>query len=183
MNISASRIETILAEQGITKAKLAERCGISRQSIGFAVDPACLLRVAYDRKYETIYFIGEIYNRGMSNAQLAEEIKSRGYNDTYTICDSAEPKSVADLRANGIYSKMCYKRPGCVEYRVKWLQHRKIIIDPARTPNAYREFTSYSYATDRDGTFLSQLPDKDNHSIDAAGYSLDRVIWKYESSA
>ncbi len=150
---------------------------------GFAVDPACLIRVYYDRKHETIYFIGEIYKRGMSNAQLAEEIKASGYNDVYTICDSAEPKSVADLRANGIYSKRCYKRPGCVEYRVKWLQHRKIIIDPARTPNAYREFTSYSYATDKDGNFLSQLPDKDNHSIDAAGYSLDRVIWKYESSA
>lgn len=150
---------------------------------GFAVDPACLLRVFYDRKRETIYFIDEIYKRGMSNAQLAEEIKASGYNDVYTICDSAEPKSVADLRANGINAKNCYKRPGCVEYRIKWLQHRKIIIDPARTPNAYREFTSYSYATDKDGNFLSQLPDKDNHSIDAVGYSLDRVIWRYESSA
>lgn len=150
---------------------------------GFAVDPACLLRVSYDKKHDTIYFLDEIYKRGMSNAKIAEEIKERGYNDTYTICDCAEPKSVADMRANGINAKNCYKRPGCVEYRVKWLQHRKIIIDPARTPNAYREFTSYSYATDKDGNFLSQLPDRDNHSIDAAAYSLDRLIWKYQYTA
>lgn len=70
-----------------------------------------------------------------------------------------------------------------MEYRVKWLQHRKIVIDPERTPNAYREFVNYEYAQDRDGNFLSQLVDKDNHSIDATAYALNSLIYKRGVSA
>jgi phage terminase large subunit len=51
------------------------------------------------------------------------------------------------------------------------------VIDPARTPNAHREFTNYQYATDRDGNFLSVLPDAENHTIDAVAYALDTVIY------
>lgn len=165
---------------------------------GFAVDPACYMRVSYDRKHDTIYFIDEIYKRQCSNAQLAKLIKERPQftsielptinpvsvgvercvgNDP-VFCDSAEPKSIVDLRDNGINAKMCYKAPGCVEYRVKWLQHRRIVIDPKRTPNAYREFVNYEYETDRDGNFLSRLPDRDNHSIDAVAYALNNLIYR-----
>ncbi len=83
-----------------------------------------------------------------------------------------------DLRDSGVYAIACYKRPGCVEYRVKWMQHRKIVIDPKRAPNTYREFTSYSYDTDKDGNFISRLPDKDNHSIDALAYALEPLIYE-----
>ncbi len=166
---------------------------------GFAADPACFMYVAYDHKHDTIYLLGEIYKRGMSNAKLASEIKDLGYDkgkyefDARTercfqsnlliTCDSAEPKSICDLRDNDLYAISCYKSPGCVEYRVKWLQHRKIVIDPRRTPNAYREFVNYSYATDRDGNILSALPDKDNHSIDAVAYALDSLIYQRGMSA
>lgn len=163
---------------------------------GFAVDPAAFLRVSYDRKHDTIYFLDEIYKRGLSNAQLSEEIKAKGYHKdgrggyvspVYGVmsaegqqlitADCAEPKSIADMRAAGLKCTGCHKEPGCVEYRVKWLQHRRIVIDPARTPNAYREFVNYEYMTDKDGNFLSRLPDKDNHTIDAAAYALDRLIY------
>lgn len=163
---------------------------------GFAVDPAAFLRVSYDRKHDTIYFLDEIYKRGLSNAQLAEEIKAKGYHkdrrggyvspvfgvmsaegQQLITADCAEPKSIADMRAAGLKCTGCHKEPGCVEYRVKWLQHRRIVIDPARTPNAYREFVNYEYMTDKDGNFLSRLPDKDNHCVDAAAYALDRLIY------
>ena len=163
---------------------------------GFAVDPAAFLRVYYDRKHDTIYFLDEIYKRGLSNAQLVEEIKAKGYDKTgrpgYTplypgaptyeekaliVADCAEPKSIQDLRDSGLKVIGCHKEPGCVEYRVKWLQHRRIVIDPARTPNAYREFVNYEYMSDKDGNFLPRLPDKDNHCVDAAAYALDRLIY------
>ncbi len=169
---------------------------------GFAVDPACFIRLSYDRKKDTIYFLDEIYKLGMSNKQLADTIKEKGYHQTgrpgqfsvlfdgyagpektVVTCDCAEPKSIADLRDNGIKAIPCHKEPGCVSYRVKWLQHRKIVIDPARTPNAYREFVAYSYDTDKDGNILSRLPDKDNHTIDAAAYALDRLIYRRGVSA
>ena len=169
---------------------------------GFAADPAAFLRVAYDRKSDTIYFLDEIYKRGMSNRQLAEAIKERGYHlagdpghymeifgkyskpeRAVITCDCAEPKSISDLQDNGIKALACHKEPGCVEYRVKWLQHRRIVIDPARTPNAHREFVAYSYDMDKDGNILARLPDKENHTIDAAAYALDRLIYRRGVSA
>ncbi len=169
-------------------------CGLD---FGFAVDPAAFLRVAYDRKRDTIYLLNEIYEKGLSNAKLAEKIKVQGFDvndreppyispvygmvaanpNQVITADCAEPKSIADIRAEGLKCLPCHKEPGCVEYRVKWLQHRRIVIDPARTPNAYREFVGYEYETDKDGNFLSRLPDKDNHTIDACAYALDRLIY------
>ena len=164
---------------------------------GFAADPACFIRCSYDRKHETIYILNEIYKRGMSNRQLAEEIAPLVEGDTKgssylspvsglcfqdhsdIYCDSAEPKSIADLRDHGLkQARACHKEPRCVAYRVKWLQHRRIVIDPARTPNAAREFANYEYEKDKDGNMLSSLPDRDNHSIDSLAYALDREIYR-----
>ena len=163
---------------------------------GFAVDPACFLRVSFNQKTDAVFLLDEIYERGLSNRQLAQRIKDKGYDLTgrpgsfsplygysygperaLIICDAAEPKSIGDLNDEGLKAVACHKEPGCVEYRVKWLQHRRIVIDPARTPNAYREFVNYQYSTDKDGNFLSVLPDKDNHTIDCLAYALDRQIY------
>ena len=167
---------------------------------GFAVDPAAFLRVSYDRKSDTVFFVDEIYKRHLSNKQLAEEIKKRRYDrgggeyhspilggvyeeKQLITADCAEPKSISDMQAEDLKCIPCHKEPGCVSYRVKWLQHRRIVIDPKRTPEAYREFVNYSYATDKDGNFLSELPDKDNHTIDACAYALDRFIYRRGVSA
>ena len=164
---------------------------------GFSVDPACFLRVGYDSKHDTVYLLDEIYKRGLSNKQLAEEIKAKGYDKAapgeryyspfageireerqLIICDCAEPKSIRDLQSEGIKAIACQKFPGCVQYRIKWLQNRHIIIDPKRTPNAHLEFIGYEYMTDKDGNFLADVPDKDNHAIDCLSYSLDRLIYR-----
>lgn len=170
---------------------------------GFAVDPAAFIRVAYDKKYDTVYFLSEIYKKHCSNAQLVELIKENGYHLTgqaklvrgldgtvsnyaekqIIICDSAEPKSIADLQSAGLKVLACSKYPGSVAYGIKWLQHRKLIIDPKRTPNAFKEFTQYEYCTTKDGEFLSDVPDKDNHTIDAVRYALDRLINSRNNSA
>lgn len=150
---------------------------------GFSMDPAAFVRMAYDSRTDAIFFLKEIYGRHITNSELAERIKDEHLNDSTIYCDSAEPKSIADLRFLGINAKECYKRPGAVRYRTKWLQHRKIVIDPHRTPNAHREFTQYQYERDRDGNVLSDLPDKDNHTIDAAAYGLQPLIWKHGSDA
>ena len=170
---------------------------------GFATDPAVMMRVAYDSKHDTIYLLDEFYEKHCSNRELAEEIYRRGYEKTgryssyvspmygYSstletstfICDCAEPKSIADLQNEGLKAIACRKFPGCVLYRIKWLQNRKLVIDPARTPNAYREFTNYEYLTDKDGVFLSDVPDANNHCIDATAYALDRLIYRRGESA
>lgn len=175
-------------------------CGLD---FGFAVDPAAFVRVAYDNHTDTLYILDEIYGRGLSNKALADKIRNKGYDLTGNshlfyhidgsiskrlgkqpiICDSAEPKSISDLRNEGLKCLPAAKGAGSVLYGIKWLQHRKIVIDPERTPNAYREFVTYEYSRTRDGEFLADVPDKDNHTIDAVRYALEPLIKKRTISA
>lgn len=170
-------------------------CGLD---FGFAQDPSCFIRLSYDRKNETIVLMDEIYKRGLSNREIYELITSAGLNvwgntprycspldgalrgveQSVIYCDSASPKDIADLHSMGLRTIPCHKEQGCVIRRIRWLQHRKIVIDPRRTPNAAREFQNYCYCIDkRSGEILSSVPDQSNHSIDGTGYALDRIIW------
>ena len=150
---------------------------------GWFPDPFAFIRVHYDRQRETIYFIDEIYGNKMSNETTAGIIKSRQYTDAYITCDSAEHKSTADFRSFGIPAKDAIKGPGSVDYGMKWLQRRKIVIDRKRTPHAYDEFVNYEYERNKDGDIISGYPDANNHLIDATRYALERVFNKYGSNA
>lgn len=150
---------------------------------GWYPDPFAFVRVHYDKARETIYFIDEIYQNKLGNEQSAGLIKERKYNDAYITCDSAEPKSVADFRASGLPAQAAVKGPGSVDYGMKWLQRRKLVIDRRRTPNVYREFVNYEYERNRDGDIISGYPDENNHTIDATRYALERVYRKYGSNA
>lgn len=142
---------------------------------GWFPDPFAFVRVHYDRARETVYFIDEIYKNKLSNEESAGIIMERGYNDTFITCDSAEPKSVADYRAMRLPAKEAVKGPGSVEYGMKWLQRRTLVIDRKRTPHAYDEFVNYEYERDKDGEIISGYPDEKNHLIDATRYALERV--------
>lgn len=150
---------------------------------GWYPDPFAFVRLNYDRARETITFIAEITNNKTSNEQNAEKIKAAGYDDSYITCDSAEPKSVNDFRSAGLPAKLAVKGPGSVDYGMKWLQVRKLVIDPARTPRVYNEFLHYEFERDKDGNVISGYPDADNHTIDATRYALERVYNKFGSKA
>lgn len=174
-------------------------CGVDW---GFSVDPFAFIRCSYDRRTQTVYILDEIVKRGCSNTEIADMIKAKGYDkaapaEYYTsplggdiyqtkqliICDSAEPKSIADLRKQGIKAKECKKYPGSVNYGIRWLQSKRIIIDPRRTPHAFKEFTEYEYEQTKDGEFLASVPDRANHLIDSTRYSLDMLINNAQYSA
>lgn len=142
---------------------------------GWFPDPFAFIRVHYDKTRETIYLIDEIYQNKLSNEQSAGMIKAKGYTDAYIICDSAEPKSVADFRAMGLPAKAAVKGPDSVAYGMKWLQRRKIVIDRRRTPHAYDELVNYEYDRDKDGDFISGYPDEKNHLIDALRYAVEPI--------
>lgn len=150
---------------------------------GWFPDPFAFVRLHYDKARETIYVIDEIYENKLTNEASGKIILDRKYTDAYVTEDSAEPKSVADHRSMGIPAKAAIKGPGSVDYGMKWLQKRKIVIDKKRTPNVYREFVGYEYERNRDGDIISGYPDKDNHTIDAVRYALERVFNKYGSGA
>ena len=113
----------------------------------------------------------EISGLNLFNRQFWE--KAQKYNDVITIADSAEPKSIDELRSYGMRIKGAKKGPGSIEFGIKFLQGlEQIIIDPERCPLAAREFINYSLEMDRSGNVRSQFPDKDNHSIDCCRYGL-----------
>lgn len=141
---------------------------------GYGVDPVSFVRIYYDKTRKKIYFIDEFYGVKKSNFELANWIKSKGYNDCTTTCDSAEPKSIDELKSYGIRTIGAKKGPGSVEYGEKWLDDlEEIIIDYKRTPNVAREFENIDYATDKDGELQTRLEDKANHTIDSTRYALE----------
>ena len=142
---------------------------------GWFPDPFAFIRLHYDRARETIYLMDEIYQNKLTNEASGNIIIQRGYKDAYITCDRAEPKSVADYRAMGLPAKAAVKGPGSVDYGMKWLQRRKIVIDRKRTPNAYNEFVNYEYDRNKDGDIISGYPDENNHLIDATRYAVERI--------
>ena len=141
---------------------------------GYATDPMAFVRIHYDKKKRIIYFIDEIYGVKMSIRELASKIKSKGYDDFHVTCDSAEPRSIAELRELGIKALKAKKGPGSIEFGENWLDDLEaIVIDVKRTPNVAREFENIDYQTDKDGNIRHKLEDKDNHSIDSTRYALE----------
>ena len=143
---------------------------------GFAVDPLAFVAMHYDAKHEDLYIFDEIYQQKLTNSNAAQLIL-RKIGSQHIMADSAEPKSIAEMKAAGLFISGAKKGPDSVDYGVKWLQgRRRIYIDKRRAPNAYREFVSYEYERNRAGQYISAYPDANNHAIDAVRYGLWRVM-------
>ena len=141
---------------------------------GYATDPLAFVRWHYDKKRNGIYAMDEYYGQKISNRKLAEWLKSKGYQSDEIFADSAEPKSIAELRNEHDIKRITgvKKGPDSVEYGEQWLDDLDFIcIDPNRTPNIAREFENIDYQVDRDGNPKPRLEDKDNHAIDATRYA------------
>lgn len=139
---------------------------------GFAVDPLAYVAMYYDAKHEDLYIFDEIYQRKLTNSQAAGRIAQRT-GDRLIIADSAEPKSIKEMKDYGLHITGARKGPDSVEHGIKWLQDRAhIYIDKRRCPNTFREFISYEYERNREGQFISAYPDKNNHAIDAVRYGM-----------
>lgn len=151
---------------------------------GYGVDPLAFVRWGYDKKKSIIYALDEYYGVGLKNRNLANYILSKGY-DELVMCDSAEPKSIDELKEYDISAWGAKKGAGSVEYGEKWLSDLEaIVIDPKRTPNISREFEMIDYDTDREGNPLPRLCDSNNHTIDATRYAFSNDMkkgkWVYE---
>jgi len=143
---------------------------------GYAVDPVCFVRCNYNRKKRELYIFSEISGIGIGNRALYDKLNDieRKHN---TIADSAEPKSIDELRSYGMSVIGAVKGAGSVENGIKWLcELEKIVIDPVKSPLCAREFVNYSLEMNRQGDIISRYPDKDNHGIDAIRYAVNNDI-------
>ena len=149
---------------------------LSGLDFGFASDPDALIRVAWEPRARRLWVVGEHYGQGMNIDGLADAVRALCGGETVR-CDSAEPRMIQELRERGVRAVAAKKGAGSVAYGLRWLQDAgEIVIDPARCPNAAREFSGYAYRPDGRGGFLAEYPDRDNHLIDAARYALEPVI-------
>ena len=164
-----------VVDMGMTDAQIAAfdrlRHGLD---FGFAVDPLAYVDMHLDTKRGELYIFGEVYGQKISNKRAAGIIAPRA-GGRVIGADSAEPKSIAEMRDYGLNVLAAKKGPDSVDYGMQYLQRlSKIYIDKRRAPNTYREFVGYEYERNREGEFISAYPDKDNHAIDAVRYGLER---------
>ena len=143
---------------------------------GWMPDPTVWVHVSYNSNQRTVYIYDEIYAQKLTNEALSVMIKERKTGFEYVYCDSAEPRSINSLKLCDILAVAVAKGAGSVDYGIKWLAKHKIVIDPKRCPNCAREFSSYELEQDKNGDFITAYPDKNNHTIDAVRYALERVM-------
>ena len=165
---------------------------------GFSTDPAALSRSHYDKTRKTIYIFEELYETDLTNDILAERIKDMlgVYKEVERvdnsgkvikelvfdgterlICDSAEPKSVAELRRYKVDAYGARKGKDSVVHGIQWLQQQTIIID-TKCINMQNEIQTYKWKEDAGGAVVKSggLPvpvDKNNHLIDATRYAYE----------
>ena len=145
---------------------------------GWFPDPLHFVRCAYDPAQRRLWVFDEYRTVKTSNADVYRILTDQKQlaADEEVIADSAEMKSVNDMRSYGMRCIAATKGPGSVRASMRWLQAlNEIIIDPARCPEAAKEFAQYEYERTRDGEFVDAYPDANNHAIDAVRYALNRV--------
>jgi len=144
------------------------RCGLD---FGFAQDPCAAVLVQYDRTRKRILVLKEFYARGLTNDVLAQRMSAFALG-VAVICDSAEPKSIAELRRMGIPAFPARKGPDSVLHGIQWLQQHDIIVD-VRCTHIQKELMQYRWRKDTNGDPMPVPEPGNDHLLDALRYALE----------
>lgn len=144
---------------------------------GYTQDPTALVVGMYDKGSGTLYISDEIYERGLSNARIAEKIKSAGYGRARITADSAEPKSIDELRSMGLRVTGARKGKDSVLNGIQWIQDQRIVVHP-RCVSFLTEISNYTWERDRFGKPTGKPVDDFNHAQDALRYACEQFIGK-----
>ena len=142
---------------------------------GYTNDPSTLFCGLLDIKNKQLFVFDEMYEKGMSNRKIAETIKGMGYGKERITADSAEPKSIDELRYLGLRVKAAAKGKDSIQNGIQWIQDLEIIIHP-RCPNFITEISNYTWDKDKFGNKLNRPIDDFNHLMDAMRYGLEKYI-------
>ena len=149
---------------------------------GYTNDPSALFVGFIDIENKKLYVWDEIYEKGMSNRKIYEAITEAGYGKEHITGDSAEPKSIDELKGYGLRIKGAEKGKDSIKNGIQWIQDLEIIIHP-RCVNFLTEISNYTWDKDKFGTTLNIPIDDFNHLMDAMRYALEKFIknnkWLY----
>ncbi len=142
---------------------------------GYTNDPSTLFCGLYDKDNKRLYVFDELYEKGLSNRRIYERVSEMGYLKEKIIADSAEPKSIDELKGYGMRVKGARKGKDSVLNGIQWIQDLEIIIHP-RNVNFLTEISNYTWDKDKFGNKLNQPIDDFNHILDAMRYALEPFI-------
>jgi phage terminase large subunit len=142
---------------------------------GYSMDSCAIVKVA--KQNDKLYVHELLYKKGMTNRDIAQFLKENKLNDILTYCDSAEPKSIEELRQMDILAKPAIKGQGSINAGISLLKEFEI-IGSIESKNLQKEQQGYLWEELKDGTIINKPVDKMNHIMDALRYA---VYSKYKN--
>jgi len=144
---------------------------------GYTNDPSTLFCGLLDLTTKQLFVWDEMYEKGLSNRRIADNIKLMGYGKERITADSAEPKSIDELKSLGLRVNAAAKGKDSIQNGIQWIQDLEIIIHP-RCVNFLTEISNYTWDKDKFGNKLNVPIDDFNHLMDAMRYALEKYITK-----
>ena len=145
-------------------------CGLD---FGYTHDPTALVASILVENEKRIYVYREWGGPGYLNDEIAKKIKELGYAKTLIMADSAEQKSIEEIKKCGITRiKPCVKGKGSILQGIQKLQQYELIVHP-ECVNVIEELENYAWQKDRaTNEYINEPVDNWNHYLDALRYSL-----------
>ena len=141
---------------------------------GYTNDPTAFICSLVDLDSNEIFIFDEHYQKAMSNKDITNMIKYKGYSKEKIIGDSSEPKSIDDIRRQGIYRiKGAKKGKDSILNGIQFIQDFKIYVHP-KCENTLIELSNYVWDT-KEGNVINKPIDDYNHLMDALRYSMEDI--------
>ncbi|MCC3870275.1 PBSX family phage terminase large subunit [Terrisporobacter mayombei] len=143
---------------------------------GFTNDPTAFVCSILDEINKKIWIFDGFEEKGLLNDEIAKKIIWMGYRKEVITCDSAEPKSIEELKRNGLDRvRGATKGKDSILNGINLLQQYEIIILPSLTW-IIEEFKNYTWKKGKDGEYINVPIDKYNHSLDSLRYGVTTEI-------
>lgn len=144
---------------------------------GFTNDPTAFVCAIIDKINKRLWVFNEFQEKGLLNNEIAAKITEMGFRKEVIVCDSAEPKSIEELRRNGLDRVIAaIKGRDSILNGINLLQQYEIIIHTSCI-NIEEEFRNYTWQKDKaSGEYINRPIDKYNHGLDALRYGVSTEV-------
>lgn len=139
-------------------------------------DPNAFTCFLIDNAAMKIYVFDEWYKTGVTNKIIAQAIKDKGYGGQRIICDSAEPKSIAELQEEGIKAEASRKGKDSVNHGIQLIQNYEIIVHERNCPEFKKEIQNYCWEKDKDGKPTDKPDHEFSHGMDSMRYAVTKTL-------
>ena len=140
---------------------------------GFSNDECAVVEVNVEGR--NLYIKQLIYEKGLTNQDLAFKLKETDIDrDVNIVADSAEPKSIQELKREGLNVRPVEKTS--ILYGIQKLRQFKIFIHEDSL-DLQNEFSNYRFKKDRTGK-ITNTPTGPDHLFDALKYTVIQFVDK-----